>query len=154
MQASALGLFPLFDASSYRVGIVVSSFNHDLTSGLLDQALSELERYQVKKTNITTITVAGCIEIPVVIEAMAHKKSFDCLIVLGVVIRGDTPHFEYVCKIVSEGVRHTMQAHTLPVGFGILTLNKKSQAAERLIAGASAAAAALQAAKAIKQIIE
>ncbi len=152
MQDSTNGKFPLFDASSFRVGIVVSEFNHDLTSHLLASALAELELYRVKPKNITTVRVAGCVEIPVMLQALAASKKYNCLIALGTVIRGDTPHFDYVCQIVADGIGEVMLDYTIPIGFGILTLNKKPQAASRLSAGAAAITAALQAAYSIKQL--
>ncbi len=150
MQDSVQGTFPIFNASTFRVGIVVAQFNHDLTSELLASARSELVRYQVRTSNITTLHVAGCIEIPVALQSLASSKKYDCLVALGVVIRGDTPHFDYVCRIAFDGVRDVMLKYSLPIGFGILTLNKKKQATSRLLAGASAVTAALHATQAIK----
>ncbi len=152
MQHSLTGTFPPFDASMFRVGLVVAQFNQDITAELLHSAQAELDRYRVPTKNITVIPVAGCIEIPVVLQALAATKQYDCLIAIGAVIRGDTPHFEYVCQIAADGVREVMLAHTIPVGFGILTLENKNQAASRLESGASAVTAALQANLTIKKI--
>ncbi len=152
MQTSIHGSLPIFDASTFRVGIVVAEFNADLTSHLLTNAYTELDRYQVKKTHTTTVRVAGCIEIPLLLQTLAATKEYDCLLALGAVIRGDTPHFDYVCRLVADGVKEVMLCKQIPIGFGVLTLETKNQASVRLSTGATAMAAALHSAAAIKKI--
>jgi 6,7-dimethyl-8-ribityllumazine synthase len=152
MQEALTGEFVEFDASLYRVGIVVAQFNKEVCDGLLKSAQTELAKYQVPESNIATYRVGGSIEVPVVLKALAQSKKFDCLVAIGAVIRGATPHFDYVCKIVSEGVLKVTMDYGLPVGFGILTLENKDQAYTRLDSGARAVAAAVQATKIIKQI--
>lgn len=144
--------FEKFDAKKYRVGIVVAQFNKDVTEELLQSAEAKLKEYGVPMNKIRIHRVAGGVEIPVVLAALAKTKKFDCLVALGTVIRGDTPHFEYVCKVVSEGVLRVMLDYTIPVGFGVLTLENKEQAMKRFHVGGEAVEAALQSARIIKSI--
>lgn len=143
-------VFQPFDASSYRVGIVVAQFNGKITESLLASAKEKLAEYHVPRKNIIVHRVAGSIEIPVVLQSFAKNGNIDCLVALGTIIRGDTPHFDYVAKIVSEGVLRVMLDHSVPIGFGILTLENEQQAKSRLSFGGSAAEAALQSAYIIK----
>lgn len=150
MQHATLGTVEKFDAAKYRVGIVVAQFNSGITAQLLDSAQKMLAAYGVLEKNITVASVAGSIEIPVVLQAMAKTKKYTCLVVLGAVIRGETTHYDYVCKIVSEGTLRVMLDYTIPVGFGILTIENNEQAQARVASGGGAVEAALQAAKTIK----
>ncbi len=142
--------FQPFDASSYRVGIVVAQFNGKITEVLLESAQQRLAEYRVPSENVTILRVAGSIEIPVVLQSLAKSGNIDCLVALGTIIRGDTPHFDYVAKIVAEGVLRVMLDQTVPVGFGILTLENKKQAEGRTSSGAGAVEAALQSAYILK----
>ncbi|HLD61089.1 MAG TPA: 6,7-dimethyl-8-ribityllumazine synthase [Patescibacteria group bacterium] len=150
MHEAIRGKFEIFDASAYRVGIVVAQFNADITEELLKSAQEMLATYRVQEKNVTIARVAGCVEIPVVLKAMAESKKFDCLVALGTVVRGDTPHFDYVCKIVSEGVLRVMMDYGMPVGFGVLTLENMEQAKARFGVGGGAVEAAVQTVKEIK----
>lgn len=152
MQITHTQKSPVFYAGKYRVGIVVSEFNLDISQQLLTSTLSELERFQVLKNNIKICRAAGCVEIPVLLKALAQTKKYDCLIALGCVIRGATTHYDYVCKIVSEGLLRITLDFTIPIGFGVLTVENKKQALERIALGAGAVAAALGAAKEIKAL--
>ncbi len=138
--------FERFDASSYRIGIVVGMFNDEITNQLLESAKEMCATYSIPKENISIYHVAGCVEIPVILKALALKK-YDCLVALGAIIRGDTPHFDYVAKIVSEGVLRVMMDYTIPIGFGILTCENIEQARIRIHTGGGAAEATLQSAK-------
>lgn len=142
--------FQPFDASSYRVGIVVAQFNGKVSEALLASAKQKLAEYHVPDENITIHRVAGSIEIPVVLQSLAKSGNVDCLIALGAIIRGDTPHFDYVAKIAADGVLRVMLDHSVPVGFGILTLENEGQAEGRSISGAGAVEAALQSAYILK----
>jgi 6,7-dimethyl-8-ribityllumazine synthase len=144
--------FKKFNASDRRVGIVAALFNQDIVEGLLASALEKLSDYGVRGENTRVIRVAGSVEIPVVLAAMAKSGKFDCLVALGAVIRGATPHFDYVAKIASEGCLRVMLDYGVPVGFGVLTCEDREQAAERLHVGGEAVEAALQAAYAIKEL--
>jgi 6,7-dimethyl-8-ribityllumazine synthase len=152
MQNAQNKSFELFDASKYKVGVVVAQFNSGITEQLLASALQMLEKYGVAQKNIIVKHVAGSVEIPVVLNAMAKTKKFNCLVALGTVIRGDTSHYDYVCKIVSDGVLRVMLDYTLPVGFGILTTENEAQAQARVGSGGGAVEAALHAAKEINTL--
>lgn len=142
--------FQPFDASSYRVGIVVAQFNGKITNALLESAQQKLAQYRVPDENITIHYVAGSIEIPLILQTLAKSGNVDCLVALGTIIRGETVHFDYVAKIVSEGILRVMLDHAVPIGFGILTLENETQAEGRLTFGGNAAEAALQSAYLLK----
>lgn len=143
-------VFQPFDASTYRVGIVVAQFNGKITELMLESAQTKLTEYHVPQKNITIHRVAGSIEIPLILQTLAKNGKVDCLIALGTIIRGETVHFDYVAKIVSEGILRVMLDHSIPVGFGILTLENEAQAESRLGFGGHAAEAALQSAYLLK----
>jgi 6,7-dimethyl-8-ribityllumazine synthase len=132
------------DAHGIRIGIVVARFNHDITEGLKASAMSKLYECKVAEQNITTISVPGAAEIPYALQKLAHTKRYDCLVALGCVIEGETPHFEYVCKMVQEGILRVTLDEKLPIGFGIVTVHTLEQAIARKHLGADAAAAALE----------
>ncbi len=136
-----------FDAANFKVGIVVSRFNEPITKKLLESALKELELNNVIEKNIQVRSVAGAVEIPFALQALAREKKFNCLVALGCVIRGATPHFDYVCKMAQEGVLRVSLDHHLPIGFGIITVNNEAQARARYHVGGEAVAAALELAR-------
>lgn len=150
MQNAEMGKFKKFDAKNYKVGIVVAQFNSGITSELLASAKTMLKKYGVTKHKV--VHVAGSIEVPVVLQKMAKSKKFTCLVALGAVIRGETAHFDYVCKIVSEGVLRVMLDYNLPVGFGIITVDSEAQARARFGVGGGAVEAALQTARTLQEI--
>ncbi len=90
------------DAQQIRVGVVVATFNGDISNGLLDGCLKQLKSSKVKDENVFIYTVDGCVELPIIAQRLADKKIVDVVICLGAVIKGDTPHFDYVCKAVTE----------------------------------------------------
>ncbi|MDE2031106.1 MAG: 6,7-dimethyl-8-ribityllumazine synthase [Patescibacteria group bacterium] len=143
--------FEIFNAKSYHVGIVVGAFNYEVTDKLLESAVEMCHKYSIPDDNIKIYHVAGSVEIPVILKALAGEK-YDCLVALGAIIRGDTPHFDYVAKIVSEGVLQVMMTSGIPVGFGVLTCENIEQAQARLHTGGGAVEAALQSAKIIKNL--
>lgn len=149
-QGSQNAKFEKFDASSYKVGVVVAQFNRDITEALLESAVATLDKYMVAKSNIDILRAAGCIEISLILKKLAESKKYDCLVALGAVIRGGTTHFDYVAKIVSEGVLRVMLDCGIPIGFGILTCDNHEQAQTRLHAGGEAAEAAMQSARLVK----
>lgn len=132
------------EAPEVRVGIVVARFNKDITDGLYKSALEALTRSQVKEENIKTYTVAGSVELPYALQQFALTKKFNFLVALGCVIRGETPHFDYVCKMAQEGILKVSLEHNIPIGFGIITVNNLAQAEARLHLGAEATMAALE----------
>lgn len=145
--------FEKFNASDYRVAIVASQFNWGITEDLLGDALKMLSVYKISHDLVEIYRVAGCIEIPVVLQGLAGKKQYDCLVALGAVVRGETPHFDYVAKIVSEGILKVMLDFGIAVGFGIITTDNIVQAQARTRIGGAAVEAALHNAKLLKVII-
>lgn len=143
MQNSEYNFKP-FDASKCRIGIVCARFNTETTDQILDSALSELKKYKVQLDKIDIKYVAGSVEIPIMLQKLAKTKKYDCLVAVGAVIRGETDHYNYVCKIVCEGVLRVMLDYSLPIGFAVLTLQNKKLAKSRVSIGASAVTAALQ----------
>lgn len=142
-----------FSARGYRVGIVVAQFNHAITEQLLNSALAEAKAYAITQKNISVYRVAGSVEIPVVLHALAKTKKYDALVALGAVIRGETDHYDYVIKILTEGITEVMlEDEGIPVGFGVLTCENKKQAQARVALGAGALAAAVHSARLIRLI--
>ncbi len=124
--------------------IVVTKWNPEIITGLLKSALETLKKCKVLEKNIKVVTVAGSVEIPFALHKMAMSGAYDFLVALGCVIRGDTPHFDYVCKMVQEGVLKVMIEDNIPVGFGVLTVDTLEQAKKRIHVGGEAALAALE----------
>lgn len=119
------------DARGLRIGIVVSRFNQFITEKLLEGALDGLKSHGGEDASITVVRVPGAFEIPLALEKMAATGQYDALVCLGAVIRGDTPHFEYVSDAVTTGVSAAMRHYQIPIGFGVLTTNDSQQAMER-----------------------
>jgi 6,7-dimethyl-8-ribityllumazine synthase len=119
------------DARGLRVGIVVSRFNQFITEKLLEGALDGLKSHGGEDNSITVVRVPGAFEISLAAEKMAASGHYDALVCLGAVIRGDTPHFEYVSDAVTTGILAAMQQYKIPIGFGVLTTNDSQQAMER-----------------------
>lgn len=119
------------DARGIKVGIIVSRFNNFITEKLLDGALEGLKSHGGEGEDITVIRVPGAFEIPLLAERMAASGNYDALVCLGAVIRGDTPHFEYVSDAVTRGIGEAILRHRIPIGFGVLTTNNVEQAMER-----------------------
>jgi 6,7-dimethyl-8-ribityllumazine synthase len=140
-----------------RVAILVSRYNELITSRLLDGALTCCAEAGIARADVDVVWVPGAFELPVAAAAAAGTRRYACLVALGAVIRGDTPHFDYVAGEAARGLNAVAVQHGLPVGFGVLTVDTMQQAVDR--AGGSAgnkgheaAAAALQAADVISQL--
>lgn len=114
-----------------RYGIVISRFNDFITEKLLAGASDALSRSNVNKENVEILRVPGAFEIPLVAQKMAASKKYDAIICLGCIIRGETPHFEYVASEVSKGIALTSLEFSIPVSFGIITADNTDQAIER-----------------------
>ncbi len=145
------------DGAGLRVGIVVARFNEFITRPLLDGATDTLARYGVDPEAITVAWVPGAVEIPLAAQKMAAGGNFDAVITLGAVIRGATSHFEYVCNMVSSGVNRVALDHSLPVIFGVLTVDTIEQAIERAGSkagnnGSAAAVTAVEMASLLRQL--
>jgi 6,7-dimethyl-8-ribityllumazine synthase len=126
------------------VGIVVSRFNGMVTSQLLDGALAELETSGVRQEAITIMVVPGAFELPLAATALAKTRRFACIVALGCVIRGDTPHFDYVSSEAASGLQLAALETGVPVSFGVLTLDRVEQADARVGKGAEAVRSALE----------
>ena len=127
-----------------KVGIVVARFNGNVTEKLLQNALETLKKCQIKEKNIKIVSIAGAIEIPYALLQLAKSKKYDFLIALACIIRGDTPHFDYVCKMAQEGILKVMLEQNTPIGFGVLTTDNLKQAEDRHHVGGEAALASLE----------
>jgi 6,7-dimethyl-8-ribityllumazine synthase len=119
------------NGANYKIGIVVSQFNDNITGPMLEGALETLEENQVKKENIETIWVPGSFEIPLACQKLAQTKKYDALVAIGCVIKGETDHFYYICNEASRGVMDVMLKYNLPIGFGVLTTQNSKQAEVR-----------------------
>jgi 6,7-dimethyl-8-ribityllumazine synthase len=118
-------------AKGYAFGIVASRFNDFVTARLLDGALDALRRHGADEDRITVARVPGSFEIPLVAKRMAASRQYDAVICLGTVIRGATPHFEYIAGEVAKGVAMAGLETGVPVVFGVLTTDSIEQAVER-----------------------
>ncbi|WHY02963.1 6,7-dimethyl-8-ribityllumazine synthase [Neobacillus sp. DY30] len=114
-----------------KIGIVVGRFNEFITSKLLSGAQDALKRHGVSEEEVEIAWVPGAFEIPLVAQKMANSKKYDAVITLGTVIRGSTPHFDYVCNEVAKGVSRINLDSGIPVIFGVLTTESIEQAIER-----------------------
>lgn len=140
----------------FRFGIVLSRFNDFISKNLLTGAIDMLKRHGVEESHIIIYKVPGSFEIPLICKKLALSKKFDAIVALGAVIRGDTPHFDYIANEVSKGVAKVSLDSGIPVIFGVLTTDNIEQAAERagLKAGNKGAEAALNAIEMVNLIKE
>ena len=120
-----------FDGRDVRIAIVAGRFNEFITSKLVGGALDVLKRNDVSEENIDIAWVPGAFEIPLIAKKLANTQKYDAIITLGAVIKGYTPHFDYVCAEVSKGVAQISLQSELPVIFGVLTTNNIEEAIER-----------------------
>ncbi len=114
-----------------KIGIVVGRFNEFITSKLLGGAQDALKRHGVNEEDVDVAWVPGAFEVPFIAQKMAKSEKYDAVITLGTVIRGSTPHFDYVCNEAAKGVSATALNTGVPVIFGILTTDSIEQAIER-----------------------
>lgn len=118
-------------AQGLRVGIVVGRFNEFIVSKLLGGAIDGLKRHGVEEDNIEVAWVPGAFELSLVAKKMAQNENYDAIICLGAVIKGSTPHFDYVCAEASKGIASVSLSTEKPVIFGVLTTDTIEQAIER-----------------------
>lgn len=145
------------DTRGMKIGIIVSRFNGFITERLLQGALEGVRNHGAEEENITVVRVPGAFEIPLIAEKMAASGRYDAMVCLGAVIRGDTPHFEYVSDAVTRGLGKVIWKYQIPIGFGVLTTNNVDQAMERSGSkdankGYEAALTAIEMANIIRQI--
>lgn len=121
----------VLDAKGLRFGIVVSRFNDLLTGRLLEGAMDCLARHGARDEDVVLVKVPGSWELPMVADRLARAGKVDAVVALGVLIRGDTPHFEYIAAETTKGLAQVALATGIPVSFGVLTTENLEQALER-----------------------
>lgn len=119
------------DAGPFRFAVIVSSFNERITSRLLEGALACLREHKAEENRIRVYRCPGSFELPQVASKVAHEGWADAIVCLGAIVRGETPHFEYVSAEAARGVMHVALSSGIPVLFGVLTTNTVKQAEER-----------------------
>jgi 6,7-dimethyl-8-ribityllumazine synthase len=145
------------DARGLKAGLVASRFNDFVVARLVAGAVDALVRHGASEDDITVVKVPGAFEIPQVVSAMVRSGQYDMVIALGAVIRGATPHFDYIATEVAKGVAQVALESTIAVSFGVLTTDTLEQAIERAGSkagnkGSEAAVAAIEMANVFKQI--
>ncbi|MBI4653616.1 MAG: 6,7-dimethyl-8-ribityllumazine synthase [Nitrospirae bacterium] len=144
-------------AKGLRFGIIVSRFNDFITSKLLDGAMDVLLRHGADEKNIDVIKVPGSFEIPLIAKKITSKNTYDAIICLGTIIRGATPHFEYVASETAKGIASASMETGIPMAFGVITADTIEQAIERAGTksgnkGADAAMVAIEMAQLLKKL--
>jgi 6,7-dimethyl-8-ribityllumazine synthase len=142
----------MLDAKGFRFGLVVSRFNELLTGRLLEGALDCLARHGARDDDVTVVKVPGAWEIPLVAERLAGSGKVDAVIGLGVLIRGATPHFDYIAAETAKGLAQVALSSGIPVSFGVLTTDTVEQALER--SGSKAGNKGWQAAQASIEMVQ
>ncbi|MBK7132725.1 MAG: 6,7-dimethyl-8-ribityllumazine synthase [Bacteroidales bacterium] len=119
------------DAKKMRFGVVVSDWNREITWALLDGTISTLKKHGATDNNIVIKHVPGSFELTLGAQFLAEYDDLDAVICLGCVIQGETPHFDYICQGVTQGITQLNMEYNLPFIFGVLTTNNQQQAADR-----------------------
>ena len=132
------------EGNGRAVGVVVGRFNGEITSRLLGSALDELERLGVARDSVTVMPVPGAFELPLGAMALAKTRRYACVVALGCVIRGETPHFDFVAGEAASGLQLAALETGVPVSFGVLTCETREQAEARLDRAADAVRSALE----------
>ena len=145
------------DAHGLKVAIVATRFNDFIVDRLVGGAIDYLERHGLDPSALTLVRVPGAFELPLVCRKLVTAHRYDGLVALGAVIRGATPHFDYVCTEATKGIAHTMLESGTPIGFGLLTCDTIEQAIERAGSkagnkGVEAAAAMLETVRVLEQL--
>jgi len=145
------------DASDLRVAIVAARFNDLVVESLIKGALDSLRSHGVDDRNITLVRVPGAVEMGLALEKIAASRQHDAIVALAAVIRGATPHFDYVAGACTKAVSQTSTRHGVPIGFGILTVDTIEQALERAGTkagnkGSDAASAAIEMASLLRKL--
>lgn len=129
---------------SMKLGIVVSEFNHEVTSKLYQSALEKCLEYGIPRENIMLAKVPGAVEIPLIAQKLSKRQDIQAVICLGAVIRGETTHYDSVCQQVSMGCQNVALKNEKPVIFGVLTTENEEQAFARISKGAESVEAAVK----------
>jgi len=145
------------DATGMRFGLVVSRFNSLITERLQAGAIDALCRHGMREEDIDVVLVPGAFDIPLFAKKMAASGRYHALICLGAVIKGETPHFDYISAAMTQGIKEIMLAHGVPVTFGVLTTESVEQALDRAGAklgnkGFEAALSAIEMVNALKEL--
>ncbi|MBI5422010.1 6,7-dimethyl-8-ribityllumazine synthase [Candidatus Peregrinibacteria bacterium] len=118
-----------------RIGIAMSRYNTEITSALLNSCFQTLLQHGMDENRIQVVEVPGAFELPYACQKMALSKKFDALIALGAIVRGGTPHFDYVAEAATQGVLKVGLKHHIPIIFGVLTTDNQEQALDRIQGG-------------------
>ena len=140
------------DGARRGVAIVASRFNGEITNKLLEAALEELDESGVSREAITVMPVPGAFELPLAAMALAKTRRYACVIALGCVVRGETPHFDFIASEAASGLQLAALETGVPVAFGVLTVDVVEQAEARVSKGAEAVRTALEMADAFAQL--
>jgi 6,7-dimethyl-8-ribityllumazine synthase len=140
------------DGARRGVAIVASRFNGEITNKLLESALAELEEAGVSRGAITVMPVPGAFELPLAAMALAKTRRYACVVALGCVVRGETPHFDFIASEAASGLQLAALETGVPVAFGVLTVDMVEQAEARVSKGAEAVRTALEMADAFAQL--
>lgn len=116
---------------NFKIAIVAAEFNNDITEKMLDGAMNALKKNSLKSKNIKVVRVPGAFEIPLSCQRLAESKKYDAIVALGCVVKGETDHCHYVAGECSRGIMNVMIKYSIPIGFGILTVNNLKQAKKR-----------------------
>ena len=136
----------------HAVAVVVAKFNGEITSRLLERALEELDEAGVEREAVTIVPVPGAFELPLAAIALAKSRKYACIVALGCVVRGETPHFDYVAAEAASGLQLAAIETGVPVSFGVLTTESVEQAEARIDRAADAVQSALEMAGLFSQL--
>jgi 6,7-dimethyl-8-ribityllumazine synthase len=140
------------DGTRRGVAIVAARYNGEITNKLLESALEELDEAGVRREAITVMPVPGAFELPLAAMALAKTRRFACVVALGCVVRGETPHFDFIASEAASGLQLAALETGVPVAFGVLTVDMIEQAEARVSKGAEAVRTALEMADAFAQL--
>ena len=140
------------DGTRRGVAIVAARFNGEITNKLLEAALGELDGAGVRRDAITVMPVPGAFELPLAAMALAKTRRFACVVALGCIVRGETPHFEFIASEAASGLQLAALETGVPVAFGVLTVDMIEQAEARVSKGAEAVRTALEMADAFARL--
>jgi 6,7-dimethyl-8-ribityllumazine synthase len=135
-----------------QLAVVVAKFNSEITTKLLASALDEISDLGIDRDRVTVVPVPGAFELPLAAMALAKTRRYACVIALGCVIRGETPHFDYVAGEAASGLQLAALETGIPVAFGVLTVENAAQAEDRVGKGADAVRTALEMADLFQQL--
>ena len=147
----------MMDAKGYKIAILASRFNDFMVNSLIGGAVDYLIRHGADREDLAIVRVPGAFEMPIVAKKLAASGKYDGIVALGSVIRGATPHFDFVASETTKGLAHVSLEYDIPVGFGLLTTDNMEQAIERSGSkagnkGVEAAAALLETLQVLKQL--